>query len=88
MELFVARQPIFDRRQQVYGYELLFRSNLENAFHADNQDQASFEMLRASSGEIDGCVDMAVLLRATEFASSMSGISGVSGTTRSSLNRP
>lgn len=47
-EIFVARQPIFDRRQQVYGYELLFRSSLENAFHADNQDQASFEMLHTA----------------------------------------
>ena len=27
---FIARQPIFDRRQQVFGYELLFRSPLNN----------------------------------------------------------
>ena len=26
MEVFVARQPIFDRNRQVWGYELLFRS--------------------------------------------------------------
>lgn len=26
MEVFLARQPIFDRKQTVYGYELLFRS--------------------------------------------------------------
>jgi EAL and modified HD-GYP domain-containing signal transduction protein len=44
----VARQPVLDRRQQVYGYELLFRSGLENAFHAANQDQASFEMLHTA----------------------------------------
>lgn len=47
-EIFVARQPIFDRRQEVYGYELLFRSGLDNAFHHDNLDQASFEMLHTS----------------------------------------
>lgn len=47
-EIFVARQPIFDRRQEVYGYELLFRSSSENAFHHDNLDQASFEMLHTS----------------------------------------
>jgi c-di-GMP-related signal transduction protein len=28
---FVARQPVFDRTQKVYGYELLFRDGLENA---------------------------------------------------------
>jgi len=32
---FVARQPIFDRMQNVFGYELLFRDGLENCFHAD-----------------------------------------------------
>jgi EAL and modified HD-GYP domain-containing signal transduction protein len=47
-EIFVARQPIFDRRQEVYGYELLFRSSSDNAFHHDNLDQASFEMLHTS----------------------------------------
>jgi EAL and modified HD-GYP domain-containing signal transduction protein len=47
-EIFVARQPIFDRRQEVYGYELLFRSSLDNAFHHDDLDQASFEMLHTS----------------------------------------
>ena len=26
MEVFVARQPIFDRQRQLYGYELLYRS--------------------------------------------------------------
>ncbi len=44
----MARQPILDRRQGIYGYELLFRSGLDNAFHAANQDQASFEMLHTS----------------------------------------
>jgi c-di-GMP-related signal transduction protein len=32
MKVFVARQPIFDTRQKVVAYELLFRSGLENAF--------------------------------------------------------
>ncbi len=30
-DVFIARQPIFDHRKKVYGYELLFRSGLENA---------------------------------------------------------
>ena len=32
---FVARQPILDRSQRVFGYELLFRSGLQNYFDAD-----------------------------------------------------
>ena len=32
---FVARQPIFDRAQNVYGYEILFRNGLEDYFNAD-----------------------------------------------------
>ncbi|MCP4215793.1 MAG: HDOD domain-containing protein, partial [bacterium] len=31
-EIFVARQPIFDKDQNIFGYELLFRSGLENFF--------------------------------------------------------
>jgi EAL and modified HD-GYP domain-containing signal transduction protein len=32
---FVARQPIFDRSQNVFGYELLFRNGIEDFFNAD-----------------------------------------------------
>jgi c-di-GMP-related signal transduction protein len=32
---FVARQPIFDRAQGVYGYELLFRNGVEDYFNSD-----------------------------------------------------
>ena len=32
---FVARQPIFDRVQKVFGYELLFRNGVEDFFNAD-----------------------------------------------------
>lgn len=37
---YVARQPIFDKSERVFGYELLFRDGLENAFHGD-ADEAS-----------------------------------------------
>jgi c-di-GMP-related signal transduction protein len=37
---FVARQPIFDRDEKVFGYELLFRDGIENAFSGD-PDEAS-----------------------------------------------
>ncbi|MFZ3263239.1 MAG: EAL domain-containing protein [Terriglobales bacterium] len=32
---FLARQPIFDRSMNVFGYELLFRTGIENYFNAD-----------------------------------------------------
>ncbi len=32
---YVARQPIFDRVEKVFGYELLFRDGIENAFNGD-----------------------------------------------------
>jgi EAL and modified HD-GYP domain-containing signal transduction protein len=34
MQVFVARQPIFDKRRRVVAYELLFRSSMENWFPA------------------------------------------------------
>ena len=37
---YVARQPIFDCEQKVFGYELLFRDSLENCFTGD-ADEAS-----------------------------------------------
>jgi len=37
---YVARQPIVDREEKVFGYELLFRDGLENAFTGD-RDEAS-----------------------------------------------
>jgi EAL and modified HD-GYP domain-containing signal transduction protein len=38
---YVARQPIFDRDEKVFGYELLFRDSMENVFHAVDPDMAS-----------------------------------------------
>jgi c-di-GMP-related signal transduction protein len=32
---FIARQPIFDRSQRVFGYEILFRNGVESYFNAD-----------------------------------------------------
>jgi c-di-GMP-related signal transduction protein len=37
----VARQPIFTRRETVYGYELLFRSGLDNLFDGKDGEAAS-----------------------------------------------
>jgi len=35
---YVARQPIFDRKENVFGYELLFRNGLENCFRGDSNE--------------------------------------------------
>ncbi|HDI78267.1 MAG TPA: signal transduction protein, partial [Desulfobacteraceae bacterium] len=32
MDLYVARQPIFSRKKELYGYELLFREGISNYF--------------------------------------------------------
>lgn len=44
---YVARQPIFDREEKVFGYELLFRDGLENCFVGDS-DEASRATLDSS----------------------------------------
>jgi len=41
---FIARQPIFDRSERVYGYELLFRSSFENRCTADDSDAAALDV--------------------------------------------
>ena len=41
MQVFVARQPIFDKIKRVVAYELLFRSGFENFFSADDGDTAT-----------------------------------------------
>ena len=45
MDLFIARQPIFTRKQAVYGYELLFRSGSANVFSHPDPDQASARVI-------------------------------------------
>ena len=47
-DVFVARQPIFDARRCVYGYELLFRGGLENVCLATNETQAAGDVLYAA----------------------------------------
>lgn len=48
MDVFVARQPMFDRTQHVFAYELLFRSGLENACLASDLDAASSKVISDS----------------------------------------
>src|SRR5271157_5078731 len=46
MDVFVARQPIFDARQTVYGYELLYRSGSTNTYEGTDGNQASLSVIR------------------------------------------
>lgn len=48
MKIYVARQPIFDRRQKVYAYELLYRSGEENFYSEENSDLATSEVITSS----------------------------------------
>ncbi|MCF6179131.1 MAG: HDOD domain-containing protein [Geopsychrobacter sp.] len=48
VEHFIARQPIFDKKQKVYAYELLFRSGLHNYFDCDDIDHASTSVIANS----------------------------------------
>lgn len=48
MEVFVARQPIFDRNLKVIAYELLYRSSYENTFVNHDPDKATYEVISNS----------------------------------------
>jgi c-di-GMP-related signal transduction protein len=48
MQRFIARQPIFTRDQTLFGYELLFRSGIENSFQTTSPETACTEMMDTS----------------------------------------
>ena len=52
MHSYVARQPIFDRRLDTFGYELLFRSAGADRAHIDNADAATASTLMTSMADI------------------------------------
>ncbi|WNS81868.1 HDOD domain-containing protein [Domibacillus sp. DTU_2020_1001157_1_SI_ALB_TIR_016] len=45
MNLFMARQPIFNVNEHVFGYELLYRNSETNTFPDVSPDQATIEVL-------------------------------------------
>lgn len=45
MRVFVARQPIFNRKEQVVAYELLYRESEKNVFSGTDGDQATAELM-------------------------------------------
>jgi len=48
MDVFLARQPIFDRNKRIYAYELLFRSGMSNAFPHIDGETATSSLLSSS----------------------------------------
>lgn len=48
MEVFVAKQPIFDRNSDVFGYELLFRSGHGNFYDGLDENAATSKVISNS----------------------------------------
>jgi c-di-GMP-related signal transduction protein len=48
MDVFVARQPIFDSQKRIYAYELLFRTGMANAFPDLDGETATSSLLSSS----------------------------------------
>ena len=48
IENFVARQPIFDRQEKIYAYELLFREGNENSYTSVDGDRATGDVISNS----------------------------------------
>jgi c-di-GMP-related signal transduction protein len=48
MEVFVARQPIFNKKKKIVGYELLFRGGMSNIFPSIDGNIASSSLLAES----------------------------------------
>lgn len=48
MDVFVARQPIFDKELQVFAYELLYRLGTKNEFGEQDGDKATYEVIANS----------------------------------------
>ena len=48
MFFYAARQPILDRNKALFGYELLFRDGVDNAFPNIDGDEATSKMIEGS----------------------------------------
>jgi c-di-GMP-related signal transduction protein len=46
MDIFIARQPILNKKQKVYGYELLYRASKKNFFCCIDFDEATLAVIR------------------------------------------
>jgi c-di-GMP-related signal transduction protein len=48
MDVFLARQPILDRFNKLFGYELLFRDSDKNTCQSEDGDKATIEVIKNS----------------------------------------
>lgn len=81
MNVFLARQPILDKSNKIYGYELLFRDSSENSYNEKDGDKATLEVVRNSYlnigmdkvvGESKAFINFTENLLKTDVFSSMS----------------
>ena len=49
MEVYVARQPIFDVNNEVFAYELLYRNNEKNFFDGSVTSEVATSLLLMNS---------------------------------------
>lgn len=45
MDIYIARQPIFDRKKRIIAYELLFRKNSNNVFESTEEIDYTRQLL-------------------------------------------
>lgn len=45
MDVYIARQPIFDRKLAIFGYELLYRRSMNNFYEGLDDTQATAELI-------------------------------------------
>lgn len=45
MDVYIARQPIFNRQMRVYGYELLYRKSQNNFYEGTDDDEATVSLI-------------------------------------------
>ncbi len=50
-DVFIGRQPIYDRRRTLYAYELLFRSSATNEASVEDGDRATSQVIANTFGE-------------------------------------
>ena len=46
MDVFLARQPILDRYNRLFGYELLFRNSEQNRYQSEDGDSATIDVIK------------------------------------------
>lgn len=46
MDIFLARQPIFDKKNKIIAYELLFRTGILNKYNSVDGDNATIEVIK------------------------------------------